>query len=386
MLVRGFIHLVRLGSAVGCLLWVFAVAPFGGAVEIRSPGLPPSQMDDKGRLIEDWGTVAIEVVEAPGPLGELRVEAIELLDGIPAARAICQGGDLALRWVVYRAPVFPAGVDVLTIEAASAASQERTLRIRLGLPEGTQVGLFGAQLKDRQVVTVLPESFSALPTREWGYVNETTAMPSWARPEGQVDPAFANIRAGMGGIPILYRFKVAPRSQAVVILGICESHYAQAAVRPVLYEVEGARPEVVDPIERWGRHQPGTLVFRARDVNGDGQIEVAARPLPAAPDRNPILNVIWVFPPDRVPNPAKLISGELSQAATYYVDVGGARDQCFYEIGPLDFPLKIAPGSTAELTFLVACPGASAPRAESTVWTRESLLRAAREVWLAWKK
>ncbi|MCS7238777.1 MAG: hypothetical protein NZ899_10985 [Thermoguttaceae bacterium] len=374
----------RSSWSLAILVWLGLVTSVH-SVEIASPGLPPSRLDEQGRLVEDWGTVSIEVLGSDGPPGRIQVQEVKLEGCVPAGKASGIWGELAVSWTVYRAPIFPAGVDVLTIALSSQSAQEKSVRIRVNMPEGVKAGLFGAQLGGRQVVSLLPESLSALSKRDWGYVNETTPMPGWAKPERPADPAFANIRAGMGGIPILYRFKVEPRSQALVVLGICESHYSQAGIRPVLYEVEGARPEVVDPIARWGRHKPGALVFRARDVNGDGELELAARPLPAAPDRNPILNVVWVFPADRPVSLPKLIAGELSGDATYYVDVGGKQDQCFFELGPLEFPLQLPPGGTKELTLLVACANASAPSPAETVWTKESLLRAAREVWLAWR-
>ncbi len=358
----------------------------GGKVEIASPGLPASWMEPDGRLVEDWGTVTVDVAcEHAGP-APVVVRPI-LLDGcIPAAEAFSRRGPLQVRWTVYRAPVFPAGVDVLTVGLQSEKESPLEVWVRLGMPDEAEVGFATVRWQKRVVLSVLPQTLAATKSRDWGFITDTTAMVGWARPEGPADPAYANIRAGMGGCPIIYRFKVQPRSSALVVLGVCESHYDRAHIRPVLYEVEGARPEVVDPIGRWGRHKPGTLLFRARDVNGDGELEIAARPLPAAPDRNPILNVIWIFPPDKMPDLAKLAAGELSASAWRYVDVGGQRDQCYYEVRALRFPVVLAPQESKELTFLVACPGSSAPLPDTTAWTAETLRKAAREVFLAWQR
>ena len=68
--------------------------------------------------------------------------------------------------------------------------------------------------------------------RDWGWADDAVAMPGWARPAVDCDPAFKNIRAGMEGVPILYHFKVDSKSKAKVVLGFCESHWGQAGQRP----------------------------------------------------------------------------------------------------------------------------------------------------------
>ena len=151
--------------------------------------------------------------------------------------------------------------------------------------------------------------------------------PGGPTPAVECDPAFRNIRAGIGGVPILYRFKVDPKAKANVVLGFCESHWAQAGQRPVICQVEGAPPQEVDPVARWGQHQPGALLFAASDANGDGMLEVAVLPKPGAADQNPILNAIWLFPAETLPNLDQVIAGKLNAVASRYVQVGGANDQ-----------------------------------------------------------
>jgi len=379
---------LQVASSLAWAICVFlaGVELTGQEVEFSSPGLPPSKMDAAGRLVEDWGSVELQVDGSTLAEASPKVFPTMLDDCIPAALAQVDRGPIRVTWFAYRAPIFPSGVDVLTVRLEAAGRDPVPAWVKLRLSAEAKMALTTARIGNRVVLSVPLETFAHVQTRDWGYVNETTAMPGWAKPEGPADPAYANIRAGMGGVPILYRFRVEPGSQAVVILGICESHYDRAGIRPVLYEVEGARPEVVDPIARWGRHRPGALPFRARDVNGDGQIEVAARPLPAARDRNPILNVIWVFQGNKIPTLPRLISGEVSQTAWRYVDVGGQNDQSFYLGGPLEFPVMVPATGSRQLTFLVACPGSSAPVPESTAWTADSLRQAARDVWLAWSR
>lgn len=373
--------LVWLAMGLMAIGWRLAAEP----IEFSSPGFPPSRMDAEGRLVEDWGTVEVRLQGQGLAEGAVKREAVQLDGCIPAVQSISERGAVRMICTAFRSPIFPTGVDVLTVRLEEKAHQPIQVTLALELPPQAKVGITTARIENRIILSVPLETLALQAVREWGYCNETTAMPGWAKPEGPADPAFANIRAGMGGVPILYRFKVAPKGQALVILGLCESHHDRRGMRPILCEVEGARPQRVDPIAQWGRHKPGVLVFQARDIDGDGQLEVAVRPVPGAPDRNPILNVIWVFPPGKTPDLAKLIAGQLSGSSKYYVDVGGQNDQCFYQIGKLEYPIQLPADGVKELTFLVACPGGSAPAPETSTWTPESLRRAAREVWQAWQ-
>jgi hypothetical protein len=188
----------------------------------------------------------------------------------------------------------------------------------------------------------------------------------------------------MGGVPIVYRFAVPAGSQATVVLGVCESHWQAAGQRPLRCRVEGAEDQTVDPVAKWGVHQPGLLSFAARDADQDGKLTVTVRPAPHAPDQNPILNAIWIFGAGETPDLAKVLAGQLSDAAQYYVDVGGTPDQSIYPPGKMEFPLHLAAHGTQELMFLVACPGASAPVPGQSDWNARTLIRAARDVWRDW--
>ncbi len=44
-----------------CLLALVFAVPLCAEVTFTSPGLPPTHMDDRGRLVEDWGTIAVNV-------------------------------------------------------------------------------------------------------------------------------------------------------------------------------------------------------------------------------------------------------------------------------------------------------------------------------------
>jgi hypothetical protein len=240
------------------------------------------------------------------------------------------------------------------------------------------------KLGPRTVLAMPEETLEGQELREWGYADEAVSMPGWARPSVKCDPAFANIRAGMGGVKIAYRFAVKPKSRTPVVLGFCESHWAQPGQRPLLCRVEGAESQTVDPVARWGQHKPGALAFAARDVNGDGKLEVTVSPAPGANDRNSILNAIWLFPPGPPPKLDQVIAGALSAKAIRYVAVGGDKDQSIYPAGKLEYKLNLPAGGVRELAFFVACQGGSAPIPGVSAWTTDGLRRAAADVWRQW--
>ena len=211
------------------------------------------------------------------------------------------------------------------------------------------------------------------------------SLPGWAKPAVECDPAFRNIRAGMGGVPIEYRFKVDSKESFNLVLGWCESHWSQSGQRPVLCEIEGAAAQEVDPVARWGQHQPGAILFAAKDANGDGFLDVAIRPKRGAPDLNPILNAIWLFPSGPALNLERVVRGQVSAEALRCVDVGGEKDQSLEGGGEVEYAVTLPPNGRQELIFLVACPGGSAPLPNQTGWTTDKLRRAAVEVWRDWR-
>jgi len=375
------LHACRLGALV------LLVAVRGSAeVAFTSPGLVPSRMDDQGCLVEDWGLISVKLAGTGlPPTAPVAVQEIKLDGRIPAAQAQSQQGNVGLTVTAFRAPVWPAGLDVLTVRLAETGGQETPVQLSLVLPETTQAGSQTVSIAGRPVLGLPAGLAPARTMREWGWADEAMALPGWARPAVECDPAFRNIRAGIGGVPITYRFKVEPKEKVDVVLGFCESYWAQAGQRPVICQVEGAPAQEVDAVARWGQHQPGAVLFTAGDANGDGMLEVAVLPKPGAPDQNPILNAIWLFPAGTRPNLNQVIAGKLNAAALRYVAVGGTNDQSLVAGGQVEFPLKLPAGGARELTFLVACRGSSVPQAGPSAWTLEKLRQSAAAVWRDWR-
>ena len=180
----------------------------GNSVDFGSPGFASTRMDGKGRLIEDWGSLGVRLTgdgipaAPPVTVAEARIEGL-----IPAARATSQCGPVSVTATAYRAPAFPAGFDV---------------------------GARTVSLAGRVVASLPFQPVVDADMREWGYMDEATSMPGWAQPAVPCDPAFRNIRAGMGGVPIVYRFPVPAKGAADVVLGFCESFWAQPGKRPMI--------------------------------------------------------------------------------------------------------------------------------------------------------
>jgi len=361
-----------------------SVSAAGDPQEFSSPGFPPSKVDQQGRLIEDWGTVDVRLSGEGVVAGEPQVGAVKLEEVIPAVQAVSQLGAVEMTRTMYRAPIFPAGVDVLRVQLKELQGKPLDAVLALDASAGTQLGQRTARIGGRTVLVLPREVTDKQTLLDWGYSDEAVSLPGWARPAKECDAAFRNIRAGMGGVPIVYRFAVPTGSQVTVILGLCESHWNAAGQRPLRCRVEGAPEQAVDPVAKWGQHQPGLLVFGARDEDGDGKLVVSVRPGVHAPDQNPILNVIWIFPAGEPPALDKVMAGQLNDAAQYYVDVGGQKDQSIYPPGKMEFPVHLAAGETQEVTFLVACPGGDAPVPSTSAWDAANLLRAARDVWRDW--
>lgn len=370
--------------ARSCAIGFFAICLAAGApadVEFASPWAPPSRMAADGSIVEDWGTFrfVLKGEGLPAP-GAVEVSATRLDGVIPGAVARMNQGPLKLETTVFRSPTYPSGTDVVTVRIQNTSSEPVQATFEAILPDGARVNRQTVTWGGR-VIVALPVSVDApMKMREWGSDDDSTPMPGWGKPAVECDPAFRNIRAGLGGVPIVYRFGVQAGAAYDVVLGFMESHWSSSGQRPFIVSVEGCPAQTLDPIARWGQHKPGALLFRARDADNDGRLTVSVLPAAGAPDLNPILNVIWIFPPATNPNLDQVILGRLNSSAVRMVDVGGQNDQSLYEGGAIQIPVTLRPGETRELAFLLGAVGGSAPVPGRSAWTLESLKKAARDV------
>jgi len=379
MKTRCLLGIITLGLA--CLA---KPAP-GAEVQFTSPGFAPSKMDAQGRLLEDWGVLELKI-SGSEMADTAEVKAVKLDEVNQAAQSSAQHGGVRVTRTAYRAPVWPSGLDVLTLRLEETEGREQSVQVSLALPDSARVGSRTISIGNRAVVALPANARASQSRRNWGYDDDATALPGWGKPKVECDPAFRNIRAGMGGVPIHYRFKVESNVALTVVLGFCESHWETSGQRPMTCVVEGAPAQAVDCIAKWGQHQPGTLQFAGNDQNGDGELTVTVLPQTGAPDQNPILNVIWIFTAGHTIDATQVMRGRLNVQAMHYVDVGGANDQSLFAGGQAEYMIKLPAKGAQEMTFLVACVGGSVPTPERTAWTPEKLCQAAAQVWREWKE
>ena len=97
-----------------------------------------------------------------------------------------------------------------------------------------------------------------------------------------------------------------PGATRRVALALCEGWWGEPGKRVQVLRVEGAEPKTVDTVADIGKNKAAAFWFDAKDINGDGKIEIVVDAASQAADKNTILNGLWVFPADtqgRQPGP-----------------------------------------------------------------------------------
>ena len=84
--------------------------------------------------------------------------------------------------------------------------------------------------------------------------------------------------------------------------------------RILTLQIEGKPLRTVDMVAEKGRNQPEVFAFPARDENGDGWVDVAVGAAENSPDKNTILNTLWVLRSDATPYLQELLAGRSSRA------------------------------------------------------------------------
>jgi len=137
---------------------------------------------------------------------------------------------------------------------------------------------------------------------------------SWAKPVGDMDPSLRDIALHYEGS---LRFEVhVPRGATRrIALALCEGWWGVAGKRVQVLRVEGAEPKMVDAVADIGKNKAAAFWFDAKDVNGDGKIEIVVDAAPQGADKNTILNGLWVFPPGVQADSPALLAGKLNRLA-----------------------------------------------------------------------
>ena len=153
-------------------------------------------------------------------------------------------------------------------------------------------------------------------------VTGNSPMLGWAAPvesgtDGAIDPALRSIDVGYAGVPVVYEIKVEPGQTYRLIAGICEGHHQESGQRINRYVLEGKEVGTLDTM-RDGRNVPIYDSFLVTD-DGDGVIQFEVGTTQDSPDRNSILNVLWLLPGDAAePSRESLIAGKVHGALVHH--------------------------------------------------------------------
>ena len=139
----------------------------------------------------------------------------------------------------------------------------------------------------------------------------------WASPADTVDEAFRNAAWGTGR-PIRYAVRVNAGSAKRIALGVIEPYKWGPRTRLIELRVEGAPPQIIDPMGDSTRNRPYVLFFDARDTDRDGWLSIEAHAPLTSPDPNMSLSGFWVFPEHASIDTASVINGRGTRTAEIY--------------------------------------------------------------------
>lgn len=152
--------------------------------------------------------------------------------------------------------------------------------------------------------------------RKYGLEN----VMNWSDVPSDIDPAFRDVAWGTNR-PIKYLIRVPKNSRKQIILGFSDSRYGQPGLRMLNIYVEGTSHLIIDPAAK-GKNIPQVFSFNAKDVNGDGQIQVLIKAAPNGKDPNTYINALWMFPEGTKINREALIRGKESSKAELFLNCG----------------------------------------------------------------
>jgi hypothetical protein len=137
---------------------------------------------------------------------------------------------------------------------------------------------------------------------------------NWAQPNVACHSCFRDIMVG-NARPLIFKYRVEPNKKYRVAFGLIEGWHAKAGVRPLEIRIEGKVVRSVDLIAEYGKNTPVVFLFDARDLNGDGKIEMGVYSPKDAEDKNTILSGLWVFDAKAAVNQKDVLAGRLDKRA-----------------------------------------------------------------------
>jgi hypothetical protein len=157
--------------------------------------------------------------------------------------------------------------------------------------------------------------------------NGRTRALGWAEPKGPADPAFRNVAWGTNR-PVRYRIDVAPNSRKQIALGFCDAYREPGGIRRVMeLQVEGAPTKRINPAKEGGTNVPQVVLFKAKDADGNGEVEVEIAASSKTEDPNVFVNALWMFEAGANVNKQALVRGGATERAEVYVDSGREAEQ-----------------------------------------------------------
>jgi hypothetical protein len=173
--------------------------------------------------------------------------------------------------------------------------------------------------------------------RDWGLCDKRAKAYATGPGPGNTEPAVASYRAGLDGVPVVYRVKAEPGRKYVVYLvstphisGYWLENPKQAGDLVYDYQVEGAPSQALDYIEYLRKKsQPLCVRFDgAHDQDGDGYLEVRSGVTASSRIKHTRLSVIYVFPEGtKVDDPAAVYGGLMNDRCVWHIDVGSTPEQ-----------------------------------------------------------
>ncbi len=158
------------------------------------------------------------------------------------------------------------------------------------------------------VPLIPPASKAGRPALPIERIGANTGQRDWSNPQGACDPDFRHVGIGWNS-PIEYRFPAKPAERFEVVFGLCEGYHSNALARVLDLQVEGKTRRTVDLVKEKGRNVPAVFGLAAQDENGDGYVNLAVTAAEGAPDRNTILNLLWVFRAGEAPDDETVLRG-----------------------------------------------------------------------------
>lgn len=186
------------------------------------------------------------------------------------------------------------------------------------------------ELTTRALAVTDPGAWPAPPTQQYAQLTSgrgikrlghSTPHLAWAKPKAPAAAVFADIDVGFG-TSLRYRFEATAGKEYSVVFGLCEGYWNEAGQRVLELRVEGKIRSVVDPIAAHGQNVAFAKAVDAKDLNGDGWLDIEVSAAPAANDKNTILNALWVF--EQEPDLEAVVRGEATTRAVGYLP--GGRD------------------------------------------------------------